>query len=167
MSMNAFDLFGKIYDLPASVRNPLLSAGIPRILPITAGLKLKVERLDDERSELTMPFHRKNRNHVGSIYLGALLIQAEVTMALYALSVCRPPDFRVLVKRNEADFHARATSTVRAVCAPPADERAALDACRALGAGDKGDAWVTVTTKAEDAAPICTVRFLVNVKRLR
>lgn len=165
--MNAFDLFGKIYDLPPAVRNRLLSVGIPRILPVTTGLKLKVEHLDGDRSELSMPFTARARNHVGSIYLGALLIHAEVTMALYALSLCRPPAFRVLVKKNEAEFFARATGTVRATCVPTVDEKAALEKCRALAAGDKGEAWVSVTTKAEDAAPICTVRFLVSVKRLR
>ena len=162
--MNAIDVFARIYDLPPLVRTRLLSAGIPRVIPLASGLGIRVCDVDDVHAMSTMPFSRRSRNHVGSMYIGALLVHAEITMATLVVGRCRPPAFRVLVKRNEADYLARATGAVRAVCAPEGDERAALEACCALRAG-KGEAWVTVhTTHVHDGAPICRVRFLVSVK---
>ncbi len=163
--VNAIDVFGKIYDLPPIVRNRLLSAGIPRVIPIAGGLRIRVEDVDDARAVTTMPFTRRGRNHVGSLYLGALLVHAEATMAALAVGVCRAPAFRVLVKRNEADFHSRAACTVRAVCAPEGEEREGLARCRAL-VDDKAETWLTVkTTTAAEGTPVCTVRFLISVRQ--
>jgi acyl-coenzyme A thioesterase PaaI-like protein len=160
------DLFAKIYDLPAAVRNPLLSAGIPRVIPIARGLKIAVVQVDDDGAELMMPFTRRSANHVGSMYIGALLILAEATMATYVVRLCRPPAFRVLVKRSEADFTARATGRVGAVFSPTAEERDAFERCRKLERGEKAEAWATVKlTGLEVGAAVSEMRFLVSVKR--
>lgn len=162
--MRAIDLFARIYDLPPAVRNRLLSAGIPRVIPIAAGLRIKVLDVDDERAVTTMPYTRRASNHIGTLYIGALLVQAETTMATLVVGQCRPPAFRVLVKKNEAEFLARASGTVRCVCNPLDDERAGLDRLRALRNG-KGEEWITVHTESVDEGkPVCTVRFLVSVK---
>jgi acyl-coenzyme A thioesterase PaaI-like protein len=139
-----------------------LSAGIPRVVPIAGGLRIKVDEVDDEHAATSMPFTRRSRNHVGSIYLGALLVQAEVTMATLVIGLCRAPRFRVLVLKNEAEFHAKARRTVRAVCEPHGEEREALAKCRAL-VDERADAWLTVRMK-ERETPIATVRFLITVR---
>ena len=161
--VNAIDVFARIYDLPPLLRNRAMSLGIPRVIPIASGLRINVRHVDGERSASSMPFTRRSRNHVGSIYLGALLVHAEVTMATLAIGACRPPAFRVLVKKNEAEFHAKASGTVIARCDPSADERTALDRCRTL-VDDRADAWLTVRTTLEKSGdPICTVRFLITI----
>jgi acyl-coenzyme A thioesterase PaaI-like protein len=161
--MNAIDLFSHAYDLPPFVRTRVLSVGIPRVIPIAAGLRIKVDDVDERRAQTSMPFTRRSRNHVGSIYLGAILVQAEVTMATLVVGLCRAPRFRVLVKKNEAEFHAKARGTVRALCEPVAEERAELAKIRAL-VDDRADAWLTVrVTEAEKS--IATVRFLITVRQ--
>lgn len=162
--MRAIDVFAMIYDAPPLVRTRLLSAGVPRVIPLTRGLQIRIEEADTVHAVTTMPFSGRSRNHVGSIYIGALVVQAEITMATLLINLCRPPAFRVLVKKNECEYHARATDRVRARCAPEGEERAALEVVRAL-VDDKGEAWVTVHMEsASDARPIATMRFLIAAK---
>ncbi|HEY4220713.1 MAG TPA: DUF4442 domain-containing protein, partial [Myxococcota bacterium] len=124
---------------------------------------IRLRALDQQHSESTLPFSRRSRNHVGSIYLGTLVVHAELTMALFALSACRPPRYRVLVNRNEVDYHSKASGTVRAVCEPDVDERAGLDRCQSL-IDDRGECWLTVRTHLEATRePVCTARFLLTV----
>jgi hypothetical protein len=164
----AIDIFAKLYDAPRAVRTRLMTIGIPQVIPIAGGLGIKLVDVDDAHAISTMPYVRRSRNHVGSIYLGALLVQAEATMASVVIGLCRPPAYRVLVKRSEADFHARASKSVRAICRPTGEERAQIEACRGLAVGAKGDAWTTVTIEtAREKTPVATMRFLLSIKRAR
>jgi hypothetical protein len=160
--VNAIDVFGRIYDAPDVVRLRALTWGIPKVLPIASGLKIRVREASLERSVTTMPLSRRSRNHIGSVYLGALMVQAEITMATLAYNLCRPPQFRILVKRNEAEFPARADGTVTATFAPDAEERAGLELMRRLN-NDKGETWTTVKLESEGKTA-GIVRFLISVK---
>ena len=160
--LNPIDVFGRIFDAPAPVRLRLLSLGIPQVLPIAGGLQIRVREATTERAVTTMPRVRRTRNHVGSIYLGALMVQAEITMATLAYNLCRPPAFRILVKRNEADFPARAGKLVTARIEPSPEEREGLERMRALR-DDKGETWTTVTMES-DGKTCAVVRFLIAVK---
>lgn len=160
--MNPIDVFGRIYDAPDVVRLRALSWGIPKVLPIAAGLKIRVREATLERAVTTMPLSWRSRNHVGSVYLGALMVQAEITMATLSYNLCRPPQYRILVKRNEAEFPARADGTVTATFAPDDEERAGLARMRALH-NDKGETWTTVKLESEGKTA-AIVRFLISVK---
>ncbi len=160
--MNAIDVFGRIYDAPDVVRLRALTWGIPKVLPIASGLKIRVREATLERSVTTMPLSWRSRNHIGSVYLGALMVQAEITMATLAYNLCRPPKYRILVKRNEAEFPARADGTVTATFDPTPEERDGLAAMRALH-NDKGETWTTVRLESEGKTA-GIVRFLISVK---
>lgn len=160
--MNAIDVFGRIYDAPDLVRLRALTWGIPKVLPIASGLKIKVREATLERAVTTMPLSWRSRNHIGSVYLGALMVQAEITMATLAYNMCRPPQFRILVKRNEAEYPARADGMVTATFEPTPEEREGLQAMRALR-NDKGETWTTVRLESEGKTA-AIVRFLIAVK---
>lgn len=164
--MNAFDLFPRIYDLPPALQYRLLNAGIPRVLPIASGLGIRVRELSDQRAVTTMPLSRKSRNHVGSMYLGATLVAAEVTMALFAIRALRPPEFRVLVAGLDADFTAQGRGTVRAVCEPDEEQLAHVERARAMAPGKEAFGLSARVESVDDGRLIATVGFRVSVKRL-
>jgi hypothetical protein len=156
------DVFAKIYDLPPVVRNRLLTLGIPRVIPIAAGLKIRVDELDDAHACTTMPLTRRGRSHIGTMYIGAMLVQAEATMATLVISKCRPPAFRVLVKRNEGQFHAKGAGPLRALCRPDVEERFAIEGLRLL-VDEQGEAWTTVElADARHGERVATFRFLIS-----
>ena len=144
--------------------NFLLSQAVPRIIPSAAGLGLQVEALSDERSQATLPLKRRTKNHVGSVYFGAQMTLMEITMGLVLFRHFPPGPYGMLVNRVEADFHAKAKGSVRAVCEPGSvveELRRALDA----SAERKAEAWVTVRLVDLEDKPITTARFLAAVRK--
>ncbi|WP_373047337.1 PaaI family thioesterase [Vulgatibacter sp.] len=144
----------------------MLGVGIHQIIPLTSGMGMKVLELSDRRAVSSLPLKRRTRNHVGSIYFGAQMTQAEITMGLLLFRHFPPGPWGMLVKRVEADFHAKAKGTLRAVCEPPAEVLAALDEARTNESG-KAEGWVPVELTNESGELVAAARFLAAVKRFR
>lgn len=160
------DILERIERAPKSVAFPVFSTFLPQILPITGGMGLRIVALDDDESRVEMPLKKKTRNHVGGIYLGALLIVAEVTMALYVMRRFRPSGYRVLVKGVTSENTAQARGRVYARCRPEGETRVLLDALADLAPGAKAEVpvMVPVCTVADDTV-VARITFLVAVKR--
>lgn len=162
--MLALDLIEKLRSLSPDAANVALGFGIPQIIPLTSGMGMRVEELSDARAVSTLPLKRRNRNHVGAIYFGAQMTQAEITMGLLLFRHYPPGPWGMLVKRVEADFHAKAKGTLRAVCEPDEATFAALSEARTNESG-KSEAWVPVRLTGEDGALVAEARFLAALKR--
>lgn len=137
-----------------SARSPRLglafaNAALPRILPITRGMGLRVVELTDHKSVVRMPLKARTRNHVGGMYLGALLIACEVAMATRVFRTCRPDRFGVLVTETHSRFFKQGKAPVLAVCEPSDELRARLEACLSLASRAKDDPQVGVTVVDE------------------
>jgi acyl-coenzyme A thioesterase PaaI-like protein len=135
--LSALDVLEQLTTRYPALQKRAATAAIPRILPVTRGLGLKVLALDDDGCDLRLPFSKKSRNHVGGMYLGVLLIAAEVSMALYTLRLLRPDRFSVLVKGTRSAFTRQSKEAVLARCRPPVALREQLLADRDLAAGEK------------------------------
>jgi len=162
--MLALDLIEKLRTLSPDAANVALGLGIPQIIPLTSGMGLKVEVLTDRRAVTSLPLKRRTRNHLGSVYFGAQMTQAEITMGLLLFRRFPPGPWGMLVKRVEADFHARGKGTLRAVCEPDEAAFAALDEARTNESG-KSEAWVPVRLEGPDSALVAEARFLAALKR--
>jgi acyl-coenzyme A thioesterase PaaI-like protein len=162
--MLALDLIERIRSVSPVAANAVLGLGIPQIIPLAAGLGMKVEEVSATRAVSSLPLKRRTRNHVGSIYFGAQMTQAEITMGLLLFHLYPPGPWGMLVKRVEADFHAKGKGTLRAVCEPPAEVLAALAEARTNESG-KAEAWVPVRVSAADGQVVTEARFLAALKR--
>lgn len=160
--MLALDLIEKLRSVSPAAANAVLGASVPAIIPLTAGLGLKVEELTDTRAVTTLPLKRRTRNHVGSIYFGAQMTQAEITMGLLLFHLYPPGPWGMLVKKVEAEFHAKAKGALRAICAPPPETLEALAAAKTEG---RSEAWIPVQLFDEANEPITSARFLAALKR--
>lgn len=130
-------LLGQLAERYPSLERRAASAAIPRILPVTRGLGMQVVALDDDGCDLRLPFTKKSKNHVGGMYLGVLLIVAEVSMALFTLRLLRPDRFSVLVKGTRSAFGKQSKEPVIARCRPPPALRDRVHTGRDLAPGDK------------------------------
>lgn len=162
--MLALELIDRVRSVAPGVANRLVSAALPTIIPFAGGLGMRVAEVTDHSASAAVPLKRRNRNHVGSIYFGAQMTLAELTMGLLLFKLFPPGPYGVLVKRVEADFHAKAKSSVRALCEP---DRNALQALRDAVAGEeaKGDMWFPVKLLDRDGKTVTEARFLATVKR--
>ena len=162
--MLALELVERLRRVSPAAANLLMTVVLPHIIPMTAGLGLRVEEVSEARSRSRLPLTRRTRNHVGSIYFGALMTAMEVTMGMLVFRHFPMGPYKALVNRVETDFRARARGTVYAVCELPADVLASFrQALRQPG--DKAEGWVPVRLEAEDGTRVAEARFLVALKR--
>lgn len=142
--------------------NLLLERVVPMLIPFTSGLGLKVVENLPERTVLSLPLKRRTRNHVGSMYFGAQVTLAEVTMGLHVFNRYPPGPYGLLVKRAEFEFLAKAKSDLRALCQPDA---ALIDDLRQqLSRDGKAEAWFEVSLLDRDDSEVTRARFLAALK---
>ncbi|WP_337842774.1 DUF4442 domain-containing protein [Rheinheimera sp.] len=86
-----------------------------RYIPLIGFCKPKIIELDDQRTVIRMPHHRHTKNHLGSIYFGALAIGADLAGAFLVFHKARQRGLAIhfafkdvkgeFLKRPEADVH--------------------------------------------------------------
>lgn len=161
--MLAFDVVDRLRQISPGAANWVLSSALPQIIPLAGGLGIRVEEVTDLRAVASLPLKRRTRNHVGSIYFGAQMTLMELTMGLLLFKRYPPGPYGVLVKRVEADFHAKAKGRVTAVCEPGAEMLSDFTSQLAKS-GDKVEDWVSVQLSAGPDL-VTEARFLAAIKR--
>ena len=78
----------------------------------------RIVDLTDERCEIVLPLSRRTRNHLRSMYFGALCTGADAAAALIGLKASRKAGGRVAVifKDMQAEFVKRAEANVHFAC---------------------------------------------------
>ncbi len=88
-------------------------------IPMIAWVRPTVLQMDSERAEIRVPLFRHTRNHLGSMYFGALATGADCAVGVHALHVMRellPKPLHLSFKSFRAEFHQRAEGDVTFVC---------------------------------------------------
>lgn len=164
MPFNVFDLLGRVRRRSPKIANRLMDRLLTQLIPLVRGLDVRVLELNDLRCVLSMPLRKRTRNHVGSMYFGAQMTLADLTVGALAFSRFPPGPFGGLIKRVEADFLVKAKGTIRCVCEPPLEVLDALERVRDDPSG-RSEAWVPLSLLDRDDQVVTKVRFLVALKR--
>lgn len=125
-------LFLKVFSF---AKIPLLFAAGPRIVS-----------LDDDSCVIALPFKRGNRNHLGSMYFGALCIGADAAGGLIAAKLLRELKSgtgSLIFKDFKAEFLKRAEGETFFTCSNGAEIKQAVD--RAWSSGERVQLPVPVT----------------------
>jgi acyl-coenzyme A thioesterase PaaI-like protein len=87
-------------------------------IPVLLFLGPRVERLDVGGAVIRIPFGWRSRNHVGSMYLGALVAGADLASGLPAARLIwdHHPDVVLIFSDLKAEFLKRADGDVRFTC---------------------------------------------------
>src|SRR5512137_842026 len=88
-------------------------------IPVLLFLGPRVERLDEDGCEVSIRLRWRSRNHLGSMYFGALCAGADVAGGLNAARLIRDRHPRVSLVFGDVkgDFLKRADGDVRFTCA--------------------------------------------------
>ena len=88
-------------------------------IPLIFFCRPRVVALDEDRCEIRIPLRRRTRNHMNSMYFGALAIGADLACGLLALEQVRRKGIKVsfLFKDMRADFLKRPEGDVLFTCA--------------------------------------------------
>jgi hypothetical protein len=94
-------------NLLAFLKVPLLFSASPKVI-----------KFNDNETTVFLPFKRKNKNHLGSMYFGALAMGAELSVALMAIEQTRisPKKVSFIFKDFKAEFLKRADGGTYFTC---------------------------------------------------
>lgn len=106
-------------------------------IPLLAAARPVIEVLEDDRCVVRIPLRRRTRNHLGSMYFGALAIGADCAAGLMAVDRIRKKGAKVALvfKSFQAQFLKRPEGDVRFVCEEGARIGAMID--QALTTGER------------------------------
>ena len=87
-------------------------------IPLLFYCRPKVVSIDEESVEIKIPLKRRTKNHLGSMYLGALSVGADITSGILALETIKSADKKIslVFKDFKANFFKRAEGDVHFVC---------------------------------------------------
>ena len=152
--------------------NLLLRAFALSRIPLIAYVRPKVVHVDEERVVVRVPLRRRNQNHHGSMYFGALAIGADLAAGLVAMRTIeerrKGSGHRVsfVFKDAQGEFLRRPDGDVHFTCAENRAVRDLVD--RTIATGERQELTVpvvcTVPSKTGDE-PVARFRMTISVKR--
>lgn len=83
----------------------LLNLVLRRIIPYNAPHQFKVEKVNDESLEVSIPFIRKNKNHINGVHACALATLCEYISGLSLARALPPENYRLILQTIHVDYH--------------------------------------------------------------
>ncbi|MBI3887061.1 MAG: YiiD C-terminal domain-containing protein [Opitutae bacterium] len=137
-------------------------------VPLIGAAGVRLVELDDARCVVCVPLKRRNKNHLGSMYFGALAIGADCAGAMMAFFENRRRGYPVnfVFKDFHADFIKRPEADTLFTCAEVAAVRAAFDETQRTGERVNVPLRVTATTPAKlGTEPVAVFQLTLSLKK--
>lgn len=154
--------------LPAAWRETLKLRGFGLLkVPMLFYARPRVLALSDAHIVVSVPFRRRNRNHLGSMYFGALCIGADCAVGALALHHIRAGGVPVslIFKDMQAEFHKRAEGEVHFICEQGREIAALVARAGASEERVTQSFTVTATVPSLDHEPVATFKLTLSLKR--
>ena len=140
--------------------------GLTRI-PLLLYVGVSVKEISPERMVIRIPLRRRTRNHLGSMYFGALCIGADCAPGAFAMYLIRqqPVHISMVFKDFQAEFLKRAEGDVD-FCCDQGKEIADL-VTRAAASGQRVEKQVEViaTVPSISDEPVARFKLTLSLKK--
>jgi len=137
-------------------------------IPMMLYVRPSVRTLSNQLVVVSIPLLRRNRNHLGSMYFGALSVGADCAVGALVMHLLKQQQARIsmIFKDCHAEFLRRAEGDVD-FCCNQGDEISALIA-RAASSDERVEMPVDViaTVPAQGDDPVATFRLTLSLKRV-
>jgi acyl-coenzyme A thioesterase PaaI-like protein len=135
-------------------------------VPLLFSVRPRVASLSDKKCEVKIPLSRFTKNHLGSMYFGALAIGADCVVGLLALHLAKKKGGSVILafKDFHADFIRRPENDVTFVC----DEGAAISKLvdQVLKTGERANLPVKAHAMVKgEKDPVATFTLTLSLKK--
>jgi uncharacterized protein (TIGR00369 family) len=150
----------QINACPAWLSVPLLSFFIGRTVPMVGTGRIRFAKMTDSEVIVTMPNHKRMRNHIGQIHAAAMTLLAETaTGMLVGMNV--PDDKMPLVKLFTIRFARRTKGKLRAVATLTREQQELMHST------DKGETLVAVrvTDETSEEVILCEMLWAWTLRR--
>jgi acyl-coenzyme A thioesterase PaaI-like protein len=133
-------------------------------IPMIAYVCPRLISIDDETVEVKIRLRRRTRNHLNSMYFGALSVGADIAAGIYAFYFAEQMKSKVsfAFKSMQADFLKRAESDIIFVCSEGMLIREALE--KSKSTGERINQPVNVLAKDKNNEVVATFVMTVSVK---
>ena len=135
-------------------------------IPLLAYVRPRVVAVGDKEFRMMIPLRRRTKNHLGSMYMGALMIGADVAAAYYAAKLIflsgQKIDF--VFKSAEGRFLKRPTGDVEFICSDGALIQDLLT--RAMNSSERVEAALKVIAKvpSESQELVAEMTMVLSLK---
>ena len=83
-------------------------------IPFNNPHKIKIEKVESGALTISLPYKRKNKNHIGGIYACALATLSEYISGLTLMSSISEKEYRIILKNINITYHYQAKMKVQA-----------------------------------------------------
>ena len=137
-------------------------------IPLLFFVKPSVAELSDDRVVIKIPLNRKTKNHLGSMYFGALAIGADCAAGLIAMTLIQKSGQKVslIFKSLNAEFLERAEGDVYFTCAQGREISDLVTA--AVESTERVELPVKVTARVPDKLgeePVAEFTLVLSLKK--
>jgi len=92
----------------------VLNNGLQRLIPFNAPHNIRITEISDRGVKATIPYKRKNLNHIRGVHACGLATVAEFTSGLVLLRNLNPADYRLIMESIEVKYHFQAKTDATA-----------------------------------------------------
>lgn len=133
-------------------------------IPIIGFIKPKLIKLDDAEAAVKIKLRRRTKNHLRSMYFGALAVGADVAAGLHAFYFAEKMGKKVsfAFKGMKAEFLMRAESDITFVSEDGAVVEDAMN--RSLELGERINEPINVLAKNSNNETVATFEMIVSVR---
>jgi len=127
-----------------------------------------VREISSERVVVRIPLRRRTRNHVGSMYFGALGVGADCAVGALAMHLIKqqPEDIAMIFRNFSAEFHKRAEGDVDFCCSQGNEIAKLIQQVSVSGERDEMLVDVIATVPEQGDEPVATFRLTLSMKKL-
>lgn len=136
-------------------------------IPLLFYVGVSVAEISPERMVVRIPLRRRTKNHLGSMYFGALCIGADCAPGAFAMYLIRqqPAHISMVFKDFQAEFLKRAEGDVNFICAQGKEitELVAL----AAASNERVERQIDVVAKVPSLSdePVARFKLTLSLKR--
>ncbi len=105
-SMNLEKLFQKAKD--SSLQRWILNKGLSAKIPFNSPHKFSIDSVTDDGLNISLPYIRRNQNHIGGIHACALATLCEYITGLCISRKFSPDEYRIILKEIRMTYHYQA-----------------------------------------------------------
>lgn len=136
-------------------------------VPLIWFIRPSVVQLDDEITRVKIPFKRRNKNHLGSLYFGVLCAAADIAGGVAAMKHITDSGHKVSLsfKDFKAEFHKRAVGDTMFINKQGKEIRAFVEKTIASGERENMTVLVEAFTKQMGDEPVATFNLTLSLKK--
>jgi len=154
--------------LPERIRENLWLRlfGLAKI-PLLFYVGVSIVELTPERMVVKIPLRRRNKNHLGSMYFGALCIGADVAPGAYTMYLIRKQRLPIsmVFKDFQAEFLKRAEGDVHFTCEQGKEIAELVAQAAASGERVERQMDVIATVPSLSDEPVAKFKLTISLKR--